>query len=110
MLYYVLTHMAASTLDLGRALKFQGANARSAYPDTATLINNIVPNIYIAAGVVIFFMLILGGWNVLSSASDSHKMEEGKKIINFAIIGLLTVFASYWIIQIIQVVTGLQIL
>lgn len=100
----------ATGFNLGEKLNFQGDSAQSVYPDTATLINNIVPNIYIASGVVLFFMFILGGFKVISSASDTHKIEEGKKTISFAIMGLLVVFASYWIIQIIQVVTGLQIL
>lgn len=96
--------------NLGDKLIFQGSSANSSYTTAGDLINNILPNVYAAAGVVIFFMFILGGFNVISSASDSHKMEEGKKIITFAIMGLLIVFGSYWIIQIIQVVTGLEIL
>lgn len=96
--------------NLGDKLLFQGSSAQSTYKSPSDLINNILPNIYVAAGILIFFMFILGGFNVMSSGSDSHKMDEGKKIINFAIIGLLVVFGSYWIIQIIQVLTGLQIL
>lgn len=100
----------ANGFNLGEKLNFQGDNATNTYSNASDLLNNILPNVYVAAGVVIFFMFILGGFKVISSASDSHKMEEGKKTITFAIMGLLVVFASYWIIQLIQVVTGLQIL
>lgn len=96
--------------NLGDKLLFQGDAAGSTYTNAGDLINAILPNVYVAAGVIIFFMFILGGFNVISGASDSHKMEEGKKTITFAIIGLLVVFGSYWIIQIIQIVTGLEIL
>lgn len=96
--------------NLGDKLQFQGSSANSIYNTPSDLINNILPNVYVAAGLIIFFMFILGGFNVMSSGSDSHKMDEGKKIINFAIIGLLVVFGSYWIIQIVQVLTGLKIL
>lgn len=100
----------ATGFNLGEKLNFQGDSASNTYTNASDLLNNILPNVYIAAGIVIFFMFILGGFNIISSASDSHKMEEGKKTITFAIMGLLVVFASYWIIQLIQVVTGLQIL
>lgn len=96
--------------NLGDRLIFQGSGADSTYSNAGDLINAILPNVYVAAGLVLFFMFILGGFNVISGASDSHKMEEGKKTITFAIMGLLVVFGSYWIIQIIQVVTGLEIL
>ncbi len=100
----------ANGFNLGEKLNFQGDSASNTYTSASDLLNNVLPNVYVAAGVVIFFMFILGGFKVISSASDSHKMEEGKKTITFAIMGLLVVFASYWIIQLIQVVTGLQIL
>ena len=97
--------------NLGDCLKLQNnSTLGNTYTNAGDLINNILPNIYVAAGLVLFFMIVLGGFKVISSASDSHKMEEGKKTITFAIIGLLVVFGSYWIIQIIQIVTGLQIL
>lgn len=102
--------MACPT-NLGDCLKLQNnSTATTTYSSASDLINAILPNIYVAAGLVIFFMFILGGFKVVSSASDSHKMEDGKKTITFAIMGLLIVFGSYWIIQIIQVVTGLEIL
>lgn len=96
--------------NLGEKLRFQSEGADSTYTSASDLINNILPNVYVAAGVIIFFMFIFGGFKVLSSASDTSKLEEGKKTITFAIMGLLVVFGSYWIIQIIQVITGLQIL
>ncbi len=96
--------------NLGDKLIFQGSGADSTYSSASDLINAILPNVYVAAGLVLFFMFILGGFNVISGASDAHKMEEGKKTITFAIMGLLVVFGSYWIIQIIQIVTGLEIL
>jgi len=96
--------------NLGDCLKFQGEAATSAYPDSATLINNILPNVYVATGIVIFIMILVGGFMIISNAGNADKVKDGGKIITSAIMGLLVVFASYWIIQLIQVVTGLKIL
>jgi hypothetical protein len=96
--------------NLGDCLRFQKDSATTAYTGVGDLINNIVPNIYVAGGLVIFFMIIFGGFTIIANAGDPHKIEEGTKTITSAIIGLLVLFASYWIIQIIQVVTGVQIL
>ena len=102
--------MATTTLDLGSKLLFQGDSARNAYPDSSSLINNILPNIYIAGGIVIFFMILVGGFIVITNAGNKDKIGDGTKIITSAIIGLLVLFASYWIIQLIQVLTGVAIL
>jgi len=47
---------------------------------------------------------------IIANAGNADKTAEGSKIITSAIMGLLVLFASYWIIQIIQVVTGVPIL
>ncbi|KKU44740.1 MAG: hypothetical protein UX64_C0047G0010 [Microgenomates group bacterium GW2011_GWC2_46_7] len=101
--------MACPT-NLGDCLLFQGTAATTEYSTAGKLINNILPNVYIVAGLVIFFMIIFGGFTIIASAGNADKTAEGSKIITSAIMGLLILFASYWIIQIIQVVTGVPIL
>jgi hypothetical protein len=98
------------TFNLSDCFDFGGANAASTYPNLAALINNVIPNIFTIAGVVLVFMILLGGFTIISSASDTHKLEEGTKTITSAIMGLLILIGSFWIIQIIQVVTGVKIL
>jgi hypothetical protein len=100
----------ACPANLGDCLKLQDGSAVSTqYSSVNVFFNNILPNIYIAAGLIIFFMILMGGFTILTSATDTHKLQEGQKTISSAIIGLVVVFASYWIIQLIQVLTGIQI-
>lgn len=96
--------------NLGDCLLFQGSSARSEYTGVGALINNVLPNVYIAAGLILFFMIVFGGFTIISNAGNKDKIGEGTKTITSAIIGLLVLFASYWIIQIIQIVTGVSIL
>ncbi len=100
----------ASEFNLGDYLKFQDSTAKATYPNISALINNILPNVYVAAGLVIFFMIVFGGFTIVSNAGNADKIAEGTKTITSAIIGLLVLFASYWIIQMIQVITGVPIL
>jgi len=100
----------ADTIDLGYALKFQDSTAKDSYTGIGSLLNNVLPNIYIAGGLIIFFMIVLGGFTIITNAGDSHKIQEGTKTITSAIIGFAVLFTSYWIIQIVQVVTGVKIL
>ena len=70
----------------------------------------IVKNAFVLAGIISFILLIFGGFNVIVAAGDAKKAQQGKTAITGAITGLLLVLGSFWIIQIIEVITGKQIL
>ena len=40
---------------------------------------------------------------------DPKKLSQGQKAITSAVIGFLIIFASYWIIKLVEVITGLNI-
>lgn len=100
----------ATSFNLGDKLLFQGSTATTEYSGAGSLINNILPNVYIAGGLIIFFMIVLGGFTIIAGAGNPDKIKDGTKTITSAIMGLLVLFGSYWIIQLIQVITGLSIL
>lgn len=74
------------------------------------LVSVVVKNAFVLAGILCFILLILGGFNVIVSAGDPKKAEKGKGAITGAVIGLLLVIGSFWIIQIINKLTGLTLL
>lgn len=96
--------------DIGKRLLFQGEAAEDTYSSVGQLVSNILPNVYITAGIVIFFMLVFGGFTMITNTNNADKQQEAGKIITGAIIGFIIVFASYWIIQLIEVLTGIPIL
>jgi len=75
-----------------------------------SLISDILPTIYIISGFILFLYMVFGGFLIMSGGSDSKKTEEGKQALTNAIIGFGLIFASYWIIQIIEIITGIAIL
>lgn len=86
--------------------------ATSGFKSIGHLISTLLPNIYILAGVILFFLLIGGGLVFIVNAGrdNPEAAAKGKQAVTAALIGFLIVFASYWIIQIVQAVTGLAIL
>ncbi|MEK7073867.1 MAG: hypothetical protein AAB960_00895 [Patescibacteria group bacterium] len=74
------------------------------------LVTAIVKNAFILAAVISFILLIFGGFNVIVAAGDAKKAEQGKTALTGAVTGLLLVLGSFWIIQIIEVITGTNIL
>lgn len=79
---------------------------------TGSLVSAVVSTLYILAGVVLLVLIILGGLGLIMGAgqSDPQKTAQGKKAVTTAVAGFLIIFASYWIIQLIEVSTGVDIL
>ncbi|PIV02188.1 hypothetical protein COS55_00130 [Candidatus Shapirobacteria bacterium CG03_land_8_20_14_0_80_40_19] len=102
-------------VNIGDQLMLEPSLAITGAPQFASpgaLISIILKNVYVLAGIMLFVLLIVGGISIISSAGggDAKKTAQGQKAITSALIGFLIIFASYWIIQIIQYITGLEIL
>lgn len=101
----------AAELNLGNELWLgDGRGISGEYQTFGQLISNILPNIFIAAGLLVFFLILLGGAMIVFNASNPDKQQDGRTIITTAIIGLLVLFGAFWIIQIVQILTGIKIL
>lgn len=104
----------ALALDIGSQLHLkpgQGISSFEEYDTIGGFISSVLPNIYTFAGIVLFIILIVGGFMFIlgSGSDDPKKAETGKQAITASLIGFLIIFASFWIIRIIEIVTGLEI-
>ena len=82
------------------------------FKTTGALISIILRNVYMLAGILVFVLLLFGGISIILGAGggDPKKTGQGQKAVVAALTGFLIIFASYWIIQIIQFITGVDIL
>ena len=76
----------------------------------ADIINDLIPYIFIFAGIILFVMLIAGGFSIFVSAGNPEKVKKGQAMLVNALIGFLVIFASYWIIQLLEFSLGIYIL
>lgn len=76
------------------------------------LVSVIVRNAFVLAGVVSFLLLVFGGFSVImgAGAGDIKQLEKGKQTITGAVVGLIVIVTSYWIVQIIETVTGMKLI
>jgi len=102
----------AQGIDIGEAFKIGGESIKDkpGYGSIGAFVSRILPNVFILAAIILFFLIIFGGFSIITSAGDPEKAKEGKQALTAALIGFLVIFASYWIIQIIEVLTGVNLL
>jgi len=75
------------------------------------LVSALLFNAFYLAGVVLLLLLIFGGISIMIGAgrSDPESTARGKSAATAGLIGFLIVFAAYWIVLIVQRVTGLNL-
>lgn len=74
------------------------------------IITGLVQLILIAAAVIAFVFLIIGGIKWITSGGDKAATEAARGTITAALVGLLIVFGAWAIIQLVQTFFGITIL
>ena len=91
---------------------YKFGNDKIPFDSLGSFFNHILNPVYVIAGIIMMFLLIFGGISVIIGAGqqDSSQMQKGQKAITAAVLGFVVIVGSYFIIQLIQVVTGVDIL
>lgn len=76
----------------------------------ASLISGLISLVMLVAALLFFFMLIWGGIKWVTSEGDEKKVASARAQITSALIGLAIIFAAWAIVQLINVVFGINIL
>ena len=76
------------------------------------IVSAIIAGSLSIAGVILLFLLIGGGIAMIAGAgkSDPQSVEKGKKAATSALIGFVVVFSAYWIVKLIETITGLNLI
>ena len=71
------------------------------------VISAFLPKILLVAGIIFFIMTVLAGVGMIAGAgsSDAQSKEKARSFLTYSIIGLVIIFTSYWIVQIISFTT-----
>jgi hypothetical protein len=78
------------------------------YDSVSFLVNLLVRNIFVVAGVVLFLMFFVAGFQFIAKGKEGA--GEARQISTAAILGFVIMFSAYWIIQLVQYITGVNIL
>lgn len=97
-------------VDIGN--EFGSPIGRTGGVGLADLVSIILSNAIIIAGVIVLFLFIGGGISIIAGAGQDNpeRAARGKQAVTAAAIGFIIIFASYWIIQVVEIITGLDIL
>jgi len=61
------------------------------------------------AGLAVFVMFILGGWRYLTSGGEKQAAQQARNTLTYAILGLVLLIASWFILRFIKFFTGVDV-
>lgn len=74
-----------------------------------TIVQNLVRAAIPFAGIVLFFIIIVGGWTLLNSGGEPSKVKKAWGTITFGLLGFFLIIASYLILRLIEQFTGVNV-
>lgn len=107
-------HLLADTFDMYDPLKI-GNSGSANYPkkdfsNPGKVISEALNYAFPLAGLILFVMIIWGGFEMLAGAATAKSKDAGRQRVTAAVAGFFLLFAAYWITQIIEVIFGVKIL
>ena len=90
---------------LGDCLKLgDNTSVSTVYTSPAFLVNLVVRNLFVFAGIIILFLIFYAGFKMISGGKKG--LDEAKTITVNAVIGLVIMICAYWIVQVVGYLTG----
>ncbi len=74
-----------------------------------TVFESVVTSLLALGGIVLFLMLLSGGFKYLTSGGDPKAVESAQKTLTYAIGGLVLLAGSYMLLNIIAQFTGADV-
>lgn len=78
------------------------------FPTLASVVTRLLPLALVIGGVIFFIMVIVSGFSILAGAGSDDAAAKARwhQILTYGVAGLIIMFGAYWVIQIINYITG----
>lgn len=77
------------------------------YTNIADIINNVVPFIMTLAGIILFFVLMMGGFDYVTSQGQPEKLKSANAKISAGVIGFVLLVISFLITRVLSYIFGI---
>ena len=74
----------------------------------ADIITDLFPYLFGAAGIILVLYLLSAGFGLMTSGGDPKKIQSAQGKITNAIVGIVIIFTSFWIVQLVGKFLGVE--
>lgn len=103
MLFLTLPGPSGTTIEFVEPTEFKLRDAT-----IGDVVSRLFPLILAVAGLILFVMLLWGGYNLMFSGGDPQKAQSAKQKVTAAIIGFVIVFTAFFVTQAVNFLFGID--
>lgn len=72
------------------------------------LISLFLKGAFVVSGIFILVLFLIAGFSIIQGAGNDNPeaAQKGKSAATAAVVGFIVIFGAYWIIRIIEVISG----
>ncbi len=76
------------------------------------LVSLILKVSFTIAGLLVLFFIVFAGFQMVAGAGGGNpeSAKKGKEAATAAVLGFVIIFVAYWIVRIIEIITGLKLI
>lgn len=78
--------------------------------DIGSLVSILLNNAIVIAGIVLIFLIVIAGIQMISGSGDPQKMDRARQVLTAGILGFILVVAAYFIVRLVESSLGVDIL
>lgn len=108
--FQVVDGPSNATFDELNPLKQYGNDISETLTTPGAIVSRLLDFLLPAAGLILFVMLVWGGFEMLVGSAGKASMDAGRQRVTAAVVGFILLFIAYWIFQIIEIIFGVAIL
>lgn len=75
-----------------------------------SLVSILLSNAIVIAGIVLIFIIVIAGIQMISGSGDPQKTAHARQILTAGILGFVLVVAAYFIVRLVESSLGVDIL
>lgn len=98
------------SFSIGDAFLGSGQHFFKGLTGVGSLVETLLANAIVLAGIVLIFLIIISGIQMISGSGDPQKVARARQILTAGIIGFILVVASYFIVRLLELSLGTSIL
>ena len=103
-----MKYLAQAPIDIGNTFKSPFGQSKT-LGDLTSLIVRIG---FVISGILILFFILFAGFQMIAGAGTNNpeSAKKGQQAASAAALGFAIVFVAYWIVRIIELITGARLI
>lgn len=85
-----------------------GPNPDNAFGTIGDVISRVMVFVFPVAGIIIFVVLVLAGFEYMNSGGEASKVESAWKKITYSLLGFGILLVSYFVVRTVAMIIGFE--